>query len=38
MFLIFKIRLLMESAGEDERKCVTPQICKNHSAAKEGLP
>ena len=39
MFLIhFKIRLLMESADEEERKCVTPQICKNHSAAKERLP
>lgn len=38
MFLIFKIRLLMEYVGEDERKCVTPQICKNHSTAKENPP
>ena len=39
MFLIyFKIRLLMEFADEEERKCVTPQICKNPSAAKERLP
>ena len=30
--------LLMESADEEERKCITPQIYENHYVAKENPP
>jgi len=28
----------MESADEEERKCITPQIYENHYVAKENPP